>query len=68
MLSLSLKSSCNLKCVDCMFAKSKAAEWAFDLILKKLLLVGPVLTVLIILSLKRVSKADVNIKARCEQQ
>lgn len=51
-----------------MFAKSKAAEWAFHLILKKLLLVGPVLTVLIILSLKQVSKADAQIKARREQQ
>ena len=49
-----------------MFANSRAAEWAFDQILKKWLLFDPVLIVLMILSLKLVSKEDAQIKARCE--
>ena len=49
-----------------MFANSKAAEWAFDQILKKLLPFDPVLIMLMILSLKLESKEDAQIKARCE--
>lgn len=49
-----------------MFANSKAAEWAFDQILKKRLLFDPVLIMLMILSLKLLSNEDAQIKARCD--